>query len=59
MSFGLMQDLIYVHVYKLIICLFVLFNVSGFLPTPIKFCGILRLLIKISCVRNSYSMIQS
>ena len=45
MSFGLMQDLIYVHVYKLIICLFVLFNVSGFLPTPIKFCNILRLLI--------------
>ena len=59
MSFGLMQDLIYVHVYKLIICLFVLFNVSGFLPTPIKFCDILRLLIKISCVRNPYSMIQS
>ena len=45
MSLGLMQDLTYVHVYKLIICLFVLFNVSGFLPTPIKFCNILRLLI--------------
>ena len=59
MSLGLMQDLTYVHVYKLIICLFVLFNVSGFVPTPIKFCNILHLLIKILCVRNSYSMIQS